>query len=77
MISELLIMNGMGFYVWLSFAISLLACGILYYKTRKTLKKYEREFVMEIEKLSNLEKKAVLKDSKIANQVLSSYKNLA
>ena len=33
--------------------------------------------MIEIEKLSNLEKKAVLKDSKIANQVLSSYKNLA
>ena len=67
----------MGFYVWTAFIISFVVCSIFYYKTRRTLKKYEKEFVNEIEKLSISEKKTVLKNSKIANKVFSSYKELA
>tara|TARA_Y100000591_G_C21199189_1_gene390092 strand:- start:216 stop:428 length:213 start_codon:yes stop_codon:yes gene_type:complete len=66
-------MNGYGIFVWSSFFITFLVCGILYYKTRKTLKKYEKEFVKEIEKLSAERKKTVLENSKIASKVLSSY----
>ena len=39
-------MNGYGFYVWSSFAITIFACLTVYYKTRKTLKKV-REGICE------------------------------
>jgi len=59
--------------VWGSFAITFIACGLLYYKTLKTLKKYEREFAREINELSSKQKKVVIENSKIASQVLSSF----
>ena len=73
MIIDLIFMNGYGLFVWSSFIITFLACGILYYKTRKTLKKYEKEFAKEIEELSVEKRKSVLENSKVASQVLSSY----
>jgi heme exporter protein CcmD len=73
MIENLLLMNSYGFFVWTSFAVTFLACAIVYYKTYKTLKKYEREFVKEISELSAEQKKLVVENSKIASQVLSSY----
>ena len=66
-------MNGYGLFVWSSFLITFLACAVIYYKTYKTLKKYEREFAKEINELSVEQKKAVLENSKVASQVLSSY----
>ena len=65
-------MNGYGIFVWSSFVITFLICGLVYYKTRKTLKKYEKEFAKEIEELSAQQKKIVLKNSKIASKILSS-----
>ena len=73
MIQNFLTMNGYGLFVWGSFAITFIACGLLYYKTLKTLKKYEREFAKEINELSSDRKKVVVKNSKIASQVLSSF----
>ncbi len=73
MIQNFLSMSGYGFFVWGSFAITFFACGLLYYKTLKTLKKYEREFAREINELSFERKKAVIENSKIASQVLSSF----
>ena len=73
MIQNFLSMNGYGLFVWGSFAITIVACGLLYYKTLKTLKKYEREFAKEINELSSERKKLVLDNSKIASQVLSSF----
>ena len=72
MIQNLLSMNGYGLFVWGSFVITFIACGLLYYKTLKTLKKYEREFAREINELSFERKKIVIENSKIASQVLSS-----
>ena len=66
-------MGGYGIYVWSSFVITFLVCGIFYYKTRKTLKKYEKEFAKEIENLSAEQKKIVLENSKIASKILSAY----
>ena len=66
-------MNGSGVFVWSSFVITFLVCGIFYYKTRKTLKKYEKEFAKEIENLSAEQKKIVLENSKIASKILSAY----
>ena len=73
MIQNFISMNGYGFFVWLSFAITFLACGIVYYKTYKTLKKYEKDFARELSQLSEVERKLVLKKSKVASQFLASY----
>ena len=73
MIQHFISMNGYGFFVWLSFVITFLACGILYYKTYKTLKKYEKDFAKELSQLSETERKLVLEKSKVASQFLASY----
>ena len=73
MIQNFISMNGYGLFVWLSFAITFLACGIIYYKTYKTLKKYEKDFAKELEQLSEKERKIVLEKSRVASQVLASY----
>jgi len=73
MIQNFISMNGYGFFVWLSFAITFLACGMLYYRTYKTLKKYEKDFAKELDQLSEAEKKLVLEKSKVASQFLASY----
>ena len=73
MIQSFITMNGYGLFVWLSFAVTFLACAIIYYKTYKTLKKYEKDFAKELNKLSESERKLVLEKSKIASQVLASY----
>ena len=73
MIQSFITMNGYGLFVWLSFAVTFLACAMIYYKTYKTLKKYERDFAKELNELSESERKLVLEKSKIASQVLASY----
>tara|TARA_B100000941_G_scaffold132491_1_gene93682 strand:- start:661 stop:894 length:234 start_codon:yes stop_codon:yes gene_type:complete len=73
MINDLFLMNGYGIFVWSSFVLTFLACAIVYYKTRKTLKKYEKEFAKEIENLSVNQKKIVLEKSKVASKVFSTY----
>ena len=73
MISNFISMNGYGAFVWSSFVFTFLVCVIIYYRTRKTLKKYEKEFAKEIEELSVEQKKVVLEKSKVASKVFSSY----
>ncbi len=73
MIQDLISMNGYGIFVWSSFAITFFVCGAVYYKTYKTLKKYEREFAKEINELSKEQKASVIENSIIASQVISSY----
>ena len=73
MIQNFISMNGYGLFVWLSFAVTFLACAMIYYKTYKTLKKYEKDFAKELNELSESERKLVLEKSKIACQVLASY----
>ena len=73
MIQNFISMNGYGLFVWLSFAVTFLACGIVYYKTYKTLKKYEKDFAKELNQLSEAERKLVLEKSKVASQFLASY----
>ena len=73
MIQNLIYMNGYGIFVWLSFGITILVCATFYYKTYKTLKKYERDFANELEKLTETRRKIVLENSKVASQVLTSY----
>ena len=71
MILEFISMNEYGLYVWLSFSTVIISCAIVYYKTKKTLKKYEKEFLVELEALSIEEKNKALKTSKVAQQILA------
>ena len=66
-------MNGYGLFLWLSFGITFLSSVVLYYKTYRTLKKYEKDFAKEINNLSSKKRKLVLEKSKIATQVLAAY----
>ena len=56
MIQSFITMNGYGLFVWLSFAVTFLACAMIYYKTYKTLKKYEKDFAKELNDLSESER---------------------
>jgi len=71
MITEFIAMNGYGFYVWLSFSIVFISCAVVYFKTKKTLRKYEQEFLTEFQTLSLEEKNRALKNSKVAQQILA------
>ena len=72
MIKEFLNMGGYGFYVWTSFFIVFIFCSLLFYRTRKTLKKYEKEFAKELEKLPAKNKKRISKSSKVIGNILAS-----
>ena len=65
------LMNGHGMYVWASFLITFFACLFLFLKTKKALKKIEREFAREIQGFSE-EKIKVLEKQKIPKEILVS-----
>ena len=71
MISNFITMNGYGLYVWLSFGIVFISCAVVYLKTKKTLKKYEQEFLAELQALTLEEKNKALENSKVAQQILA------
>ena len=71
MISNFITMNGYGLYVWLSFGIVFVSCVVVYFKTKKTLKKYEQEFLAELKALTLEEKNKALENSKVAQQLLA------
>ena len=71
MISNFITMNGYGLYVWLSFSVVFISCAIVYFKTKKTLKKYEQEFLAELRTLTLEEKNKALGSSKVAQQILA------
>ena len=71
MISDFITMNGYGLYVWMSFSIVLISCAFVYIKTKKTLKKYEQEFLKELQTLTLEEKNRALENSKIIQQILA------
>ena len=66
MIIDIFLMNGYGIYVWSSFLFAFLVCLSLFIKTQKTLKKLEKDFVEESQRLSheqvkNLKKQKITK----------------
>jgi|TARA_B110000285_G_scaffold200115_1_gene233778 heme exporter protein CcmD len=71
MISNFITMNGYGLYVWLSFGIVFISCAVVYYRTKRTLKKYEQEFLVELQSLTQEEKNKALEISKVAQQILA------
>ena len=71
MTSNFITMNGYGLYVWLSFSVVFISCAFVYFKTKKTLKKYEKEFLVELQALTLEEKNKALENSKVAQQILA------
>ncbi len=71
MISNFITMDGYGLYVWLSFSVVFISCLVVYFKTKKTLKKYEQEFLAELQALTLEEKNKALENSKVAQQILA------
>ena len=69
MILDVLLMSGYGIYVWSSFLLTFLICLFLFLKTRKTLKKLERDFIKEAQSLSQQQLKD-LKNQKVAKEIL-------
>tara|TARA_B100001175_G_C19191450_1_gene486945 strand:- start:215 stop:442 length:228 start_codon:yes stop_codon:yes gene_type:complete len=72
MILEILSMSGYGAYVWPSFIFTFVICLYFYLKTKKTLKKLEKDFIKEAESLSKLELEN-LKKQKVAREILVSH----
>ncbi|MAW17092.1 MAG: hypothetical protein CMJ01_00785 [Pelagibacteraceae bacterium] len=73
MIEYLIAINNYGIFVWLSFGITIFVCAILYYKTFKTLKKYEKDFAEDLYRLSEKDRKLISEKSKVASQILTTY----
>ena len=69
---EILFMNGYGTYVWSSFIFTFVVCLYFYLKTKKTLKKLEKNFIKETETLSKIELES-LKKQKVAREILVSH----
>ena len=65
-------MGGYGLYVWSAFFFTFLVCLVLFLKTRKTLKKLEKDFVQETENLSQQQLED-LKKQRIAKEILVSH----
>ena len=66
------LMNGYVIYVWSSFLLTFLVCLFLFLKTRKTLKKLEKDFIKETQSLSQQQLKDI-KKQKIAKEILVSH----
>ena len=69
---DIFLMNGYGIYVWSSFLFTFLVCLFLFLKTKKTLKKLEKDFIKEAQNLSD-EQLEDLKRQKVAKEILISY----
>ena len=72
---DVFVMNGYGIYVWSAFALTFLVCLALFVRTKKTLKKLEKEFLYEIESLSE-EKARTLKTKKIPREIIVSQSKI-
>ena len=72
MIFEIFLMNGYGVYVWSSFGFTFLVCLFLYIRTKKTLKKLEKDFIKEAQNLPE-EQFEDIRKQKIAKEILISH----
>ena len=64
--------DGYGIYVWSSFLFTFLTCLFLFLKTKKTLRKLEKDFIKEAQTLSD-EQLEDLKKQKVAKEILISH----
>ena len=72
MSSEIFLMNGYGVYVWSSFGFTFLVCLFLYIRTKKTLKKLEKDFIKVAQNLPE-EQFEDIRKQKIAKEILISH----
>ena len=70
MISEIVLMNGYGLYVWSAFAFTLLSFIILYVVTKIQYTKEKNKFIAKFGTL-NSERAAFAKSQKINKEILS------
>ena len=66
------LMNGYGIYVWSSFLLTFSVCLFLFLRTRKTLKKLEKDFIKETENLSQQQFED-FKKQRIVKEILVSH----
>jgi len=69
---EIFLMDEYGVYVWSSFGFTFLVCLLLYIRTKKTLKKLEKDFIKEAQNLPEEQFKDIRKQ-KIAKEILISH----
>ena len=69
---EIFLMDGYGVYVWSSFGFTFLVCIYLYIRTKKTLKKLEKDFIKEAQNLPE-EQFEDIRKQKIAKEILISH----
>ena len=69
---EIFLMDGYGVYVWSSFGFTFLVCLFLYLRTKKTLKKLEKDFIEEAQNLPE-EQFEDIRKQKIAKEILISH----
>ena len=69
---EIFLMDEYGVYVWSSFGFTFLVCLFLYIRTKKTLKKLEKDFIKEAQNLPE-EQLEDIRKQKIAKEILISH----
>ena len=70
MINKLILMDGYGVFVWLSYFFAFVFCLILFLKTKKELHKQEKLFLSKIKTLPNA-KVIIAKKQKITKEILA------
>ena len=70
--TELIIMDGNGIYVWTSFLLAFGFCVYLYITTKRELKRLEEKFTKELAKLSIERQKEVSSKSKVFKTFINS-----
>ena len=75
MISEILLMNGYGLYVWSAFAFTLLSLTSLYIVTKIQYTKEKNKFIAKFGTL-NSERAAFAKSQSINKEILSNTSNI-
>ena len=75
MISEILLMNGYGLYVWSAFAFTLLSLTSLYIVTKIQYTKEKNKFIVKFGTL-NSERSASAKSQSINKEILSNISSI-
>ena len=70
--TELIIMDGNGIYVWTSFLLAIGFCVYLYITTKRELKRLEEKFTKELAKLSIERQKELSSKSKVFKTFINS-----
>ena len=67
---EILVLGGYGQFVWPAFIFTFVSCFLLYLKTKKELKKQEKNFLIEFKQIP-VAKIEITKQKELSKKVLS------